>query len=121
MSRLPRQATHRVDPDRSISFTWQGRGVTGLAGDTVASALFAAGTRIFSRSLKYHRPRGLYSLDGESGNTLVNVDGECNVRAETMPLGRGMRVAPQNSWVMSSAESDGWAPLCRSPPSGTGV
>ena len=31
---------------------------TGYEGDTIASALFAAGRRTFSRSFKYHRPRG---------------------------------------------------------------
>jgi sarcosine oxidase subunit alpha len=69
----------------------------GLKGDSVATALFANEVRIFARSLKYHRPRGLYSLDGESGNTLVSIDGECNVRAETTLLREGMRVTPQNS------------------------
>lgn len=70
----------------------------GLAGDTLASALYANGVRIFGRSLKYHRPRGLYSLDGESANTLVHVNRECNVRAETTPLVRGDAVSPQNTW-----------------------
>jgi sarcosine oxidase subunit alpha len=58
------------------------------------------------RSLKYHRPRGLYSMDGESANTLVNVDGECNVRAETTYLSEGMKVSAQN--YAGSVESDRW-------------
>ncbi len=97
MSRLPRTAMQKIDSSTQIRFSWQGKAMQGLAGDSVASALFANGVRIFSRSLKYHRPRGLYSLDGESANTLVAVDGECNVNAETMLLRDGMQVSPQNT------------------------
>lgn len=97
MTRLPRTPTQKIDRNTVLHFSWQGRPMKGLKGDSVASALFANGVRIFARSLKYHRPRGLYSLDGESGNTLVTVDGECNVRAETTLLQEGMRVTPQNS------------------------
>ncbi|RLB33931.1 MAG: glycine cleavage T protein (aminomethyl transferase), partial [Deltaproteobacteria bacterium] len=76
----------------------------GFRGDSVATALFANGIRIFSRSIKYHRPRGLYSLDGESGNTLVTINGECNVNAERTPLRQGMRVRAQN--YLGSVERD---------------
>ena len=97
MTRLEQAPTQKVDRNRILSFTWQGQPCQGLAGDSVATALFANGVRIFGRSLKYHRPRGLYSLDGESSNTLVTIDGECNVRAETTLLAEGMAVAGQNS------------------------
>ncbi len=104
MTRLPAAPTQKIDRSRTLAFTWQGTPMNGLKGDTVASGLFANGVRIVSRSLKYHRPRGLYSLDGESGNTLVNVDGECNVRAENTPLKEGMKVVPQNT--LGRVESD---------------
>lgn len=96
MDRLPPTLTSRIESDKKINFIWQGRPISGLAGDTVATALFASGVRIFSRSLKYHRPRGLYSLDGESANTLVNIDGECNAGAEQVLIRQGMRVTAQN-------------------------
>jgi sarcosine oxidase, subunit alpha len=98
MTRLPATPTQKIDQNKELLFSWQGKPMKGLKGDSVASALFANGVKIVARSLKYHRPRGLYSLDGESGNTLVNIDGECNVRAETTFLKDGMRVAPQNSF-----------------------
>jgi sarcosine oxidase, subunit alpha len=97
MTRLPAAPTQKIDRSKKVAFSWQGIPMKGLKGDTVASALFANGVRIVSRSLKYHRPRGLYSLDGESGNTMVNIDGECNVRAENTPLRKGMNVLPQNT------------------------
>ncbi len=96
--RLPQSKTMKIDSQKPLNFSWQGQSMQGLAGDTVASALYANGVKIFGRSLKYHRPRGLYSLDGESANTLVHLNRECNVRSETTPLTEGDRVMPQNSW-----------------------
>ncbi len=94
--RLPPGPTCRVDLARPLDFTFLGRGVRGFAGDTVASALFAAGVRVFGRSLKYHRPRGLYSLEGESSNTFMAIDGVPNECAETTALRAGMSVRAQN-------------------------
>jgi sarcosine oxidase subunit alpha len=54
--------------------------------------------------LKYHRPRGLYSLDGECSNTCMEVDGIPNVRTENTLLQEGMVVKEQN--VMGSAQRD---------------
>ena len=96
MSRLKNLPTLHIDAGRSLAFTYRGKGYRGLAGDTVATALYANGVRVFSRSLKYHRPRGLYSLDGECSNAMMEVDGVPNVRAETTLLAAGMTVRPQN-------------------------
>lgn len=97
MKRLAARPTNKIDRSTPLSFTWAGRKMTGMAGDSVATALFANEVKIVSRSLKYHRPRGLYSLDGESSNTLVNINGEPNCRAETVLLQEGMKVEPQNT------------------------
>ena len=56
--RLPPQPGERIDRGSTIEFEYEGRRISGFAGDTIASALFAAGRRVFSRSFKYHRPRG---------------------------------------------------------------
>ena len=94
--RLPPDPTCRVDFSRPLDFTFLGRSVRGFAGDTVASALYAAGVRTFGRSLKYHRPRGLYSMEGESSNTFMAIDGVPNECAETTALRAGMSVCAQN-------------------------
>ena len=104
MARLTRLPTLRVDPKQTLTFTYRGKTYQGMKGDTVATALYAHGIRIFSRSIKYHRPRGLYSLDGECSNCLMDVDGVPNVRAERTPLKDGMIVSPQN--VVGSPERD---------------
>ncbi|KPL26790.1 MAG: glycine cleavage T protein (aminomethyl transferase) [Bacteroides sp. SM1_62] len=104
MLRLKDLPTLRVQPEIELSLTYRGRGYRGIAGDSIASALYANGIRIFSRSLKYHRPRGLYSLDGECSNCLMEVDGVPNVQAEVARLKDGMIVKPQN--VVGTPEHD---------------
>lgn len=104
MKRLPQTPTQRIDRTREIPFSYRGSTCRGMAGDTVASALYANDIRIFSRSIKYHRPRGLYSLDGLCSNCLMEIDGVPNVRAEAAILREGMAVEPQN--VLGSPEKD---------------
>jgi len=96
--------TLRINPARDIQFRYLGQPMQGVAGDTVATALYANGIRIFSRSFKYHRPRGFYSMDGESSNCLVEINGIPNVKAEITLLREGMDIKTQN--VFGSAEWD---------------
>jgi len=104
MNRLHELPTLRIDTTETRSLTYRGKSHQGFSGDTVATALYSNGTRIFSRSLKYHRPRGLYSLDGESSNSCMEVDGIPNVRTENTLLKDGMVVKAQN--VKGSADFD---------------
>jgi sarcosine oxidase subunit alpha len=83
---------------------FEGREVPVLDGDTVASALFRAGVRTFSRSLKGHRRRGLYCGTGECPNCTITVDGVPGVRSCITPAAGGMRVERGRGWP--SAEHD---------------
>src|SRR5713226_4214564 len=96
--RLAPQPNERLDRDAPVAFTFQGTKVDAFAGDTFGSALYAGGRRIFSRSFKYHRPRGLLCCTGRCPNCLVTVDGTPNVRACTTPVAEGLRVEPQNAF-----------------------
>lgn len=82
----------------TCSLDFDGAAVPAHPGDTVASALIAAGELMTSRSPKYRRPRGAYCLLGDCGTCLVRIDGEPNVRACLTPARDGMRVASQNSY-----------------------
>ena len=97
MSRLPAQPGERIDRSTSVGFTFDGKRVEALAGDTIASALYAAGQRTFSRSFKYHRRRGLLCCAGQCPNCLVAVDGAPGVRACTEPVREGMAVEHLNA------------------------
>ncbi|MDX6523961.1 MAG: sarcosine oxidase, subunit alpha, partial [Gaiellales bacterium] len=96
--RLASRQGELIDRSRQVSFTWQGVPTTGYAGDTIASALFAAGTRVFSRSFKYHRRRGLMCCAGQCPNCLVEVNGEPTVRACVTPIEQDMVVSHLNAW-----------------------
>jgi sarcosine oxidase, subunit alpha len=96
--RAARGPAERIDRERRLRFSFDGRPVTALEGDTIGSALFAAGRRTLSRSFKYHRPRGLLCCSGQCANCLVAVDGAPGVRACTEPVREGMRVEHMNAW-----------------------
>ncbi len=90
--RLPVQPSELIDRSESVTFSFDGRVVTGLKGDTIASALYAAGERTFSRSPKLHRRRGLMCCAGQCPNCLMTIDGMPGVPACTEPVREGARV-----------------------------
>jgi NADPH-dependent 2,4-dienoyl-CoA reductase/sulfur reductase-like enzyme len=85
-----------------LSFQFDGRRYSGFAGDTLASALLAAGVRLFGRSFKYHRPRGILTAGSEEPNALVELRGgarrEANTRATVAELFEGLEARSQNRW-----------------------
>jgi sarcosine oxidase subunit alpha len=87
-----------TDPSRPVTFTFEGRSIPAFQGQTIAAALYAAGVRVFSRSFKYHRPRGLLCVSGDCPNCLMQVDGRPNVRTCTEPVHPGQVVRGQNAW-----------------------
>jgi sarcosine oxidase subunit alpha len=96
--RLPPVPGEAIDRNATIGFTFDGRPFTACAGDTVASALAAAGVLVLSRSFKYHRPRGILCGAGHCPNCLVQVGDEPNVRSCLRPVAPGMEVRSQNAW-----------------------
>jgi sarcosine oxidase, subunit alpha len=87
-----------TDPARSVTFTFEGRTIPAVEGQSIAAALYAAGVRVFSRSFKYHRPRGLFCVSGDCPNCLMQVDGRPNVRTCTERARQGQVVRGQNAW-----------------------
>ena len=98
MSRLDVQPTEVIDRSTTLRFRWNGKRFSGFEGDTIASALAAAGEHVFSRSMKYHRPRGILTADYWDPNLLVQVGDDPNVRAGHRLLEAGMDVGAQNVW-----------------------
>ena len=85
-----------------VSFEFEGRAFKGFAGDTITSALAAAGEMTLGRSFKYHRPRGIHSFANHDANNLFQVDAASgsvpNVRGDVTPLVDGMRVTAVNTF-----------------------
>lgn len=81
--------------------------VSGREGDTIASALLAAGEVMTSRSAKYRRPRGPYCLSGDCGTCIVRVDGRPNIRACMTAWRPGMTVERQNTYRPATLDPTG--------------
>jgi sarcosine oxidase, subunit alpha len=97
--RLPAGGS-RIDRSRPIAFEFDGRPLTGFAGDTLASALLANGIDVVARSIYDDRPRGVMTAGPEEPNALVQVEradgvSEPMMRATTLPLEDGLRAWPQ--------------------------
>jgi sarcosine oxidase subunit alpha len=89
-----------IDRQRTVEFTFDGVSYNGHQGDTLASALLANGVRLFGRSFKYHRPRGLLGIGFEEPNALVELRSgaraEPNTRATGIEIFDGMEAKSQN-------------------------
>ena len=83
---------------KKIIISFNGRPISAYEGETIAAALYASGIRIFSRSMKYHRPRGLFCMSGHCSHCLMRVNGEPNVRVCKTSVEKEMSVESQNAW-----------------------
>ena len=91
----------RIDRERTIRFTFDGKRLEGHPGDTLASALLANGIHLVGRSFKYHRPRGIVAAGAEEPNALVQLeqgDGRTdpNFKATQVELFDGLAASSQN-------------------------
>src|SRR5579883_3558058 len=100
MRRLARGG--RIERERPIEFAFDGRRISGFAGDTLAAALLANGVSLVGRSFKYHRPRGIYGAGVEEPNALVTLGEDArrepNIPATTVELREGLVAESQNRW-----------------------
>ncbi|TIN74509.1 sarcosine oxidase subunit alpha family protein [Mesorhizobium sp.] len=91
-----------VDRSRQLSFTFDGKRMVGLEGDSLASALLANGRMLMGRSFKYHRPRGVLSAGASEPNALMTIGQggrtEPNTRATMQELYQGLAAQSQNRW-----------------------
>jgi sarcosine oxidase subunit alpha len=100
-TRLAKQG-RLIDRSKQIEFTFNGKRMTGFAGDSLASALLANDQMMMGRSFKYHRPRGVVASGAEEPNALMQLGTadryEPNQRATTTELFSGLTAASQNHW-----------------------
>lgn len=101
MRRLESVQGEWIDRSEPIEFTFEGRPVRAVRGDTISSALLAAGHSILGRSFKYHRPRGILSGAGHDVNAMMQVreGGRSvpNVRADSVLVQPGWDVKAVNT------------------------
>ena len=91
--RIERHPILTPEPAGSIPFTWKGRPLSAKRGETIASALFAHGERIFSYHHKDHAPQGIFCANGQCAQCLVLADG-LPVKSCMELVRPGLKVAP---------------------------
>ncbi len=74
-----------------IVFFWQGQRLTAQKGETIASALFAHGIRVFGHHPRDHSPQGLFCANGQCS--------QCMVIANDKPLKACMELVEENMQV----------------------
>ncbi|WGR72916.1 MULTISPECIES: sarcosine oxidase subunit alpha family protein [unclassified Bradyrhizobium] len=91
-----------IDRSKPLSFTFDGKRMTGVEGDSLASALLANGHMLMGRSFKYHRPRGVLTAGASEPNALMTIGRggrtEPNTRATMQELYEGLVAQSQNRW-----------------------
>ncbi|RLF48356.1 MAG: hypothetical protein DRN20_04735 [Thermoplasmata archaeon] len=86
----------KFERKKKVKFYFNGREYYGYEGMSVASALYANGIKIFSESVKYKRPRGMFCAIGKCSSCLMRVDGIPNTRICITPLREGMVIETQH-------------------------
>ncbi len=92
----------KVNLNKPLSFTFDGKSYQGFAGDTLASALLANGVKVVARSFKYGRPRGIIGAGAEEPNALVQIDTGArttpDLKATQVELYEGLVAGRTSGW-----------------------
>jgi len=83
---------HNTPRERTIAFTFDGRALEGVSGQSLAAALLESGIVTFRKSRDNNEPRGPYCLMGTCFECLVHVEGIGTCQACVTPINPGMRV-----------------------------
>ncbi|WP_456468869.1 FAD-dependent oxidoreductase [Archaeoglobus sp.] len=105
--RLQEHPILEFERKRDVTIYFNGKPIKAYEGETVAAALYAAGIRVFSRSFRWHRPRGFFCAIGKCSACMMEVDGIPNVRTCKTYVRDGMQVRTQSG--VPDAEKDVFA------------
>ncbi len=99
VSNAPMSPVRLPDFDRgpALSMSLSGRPLRAYLGETVGVALWGEGEAVVSRSIKYHRPRGIFCLEGHCGSCLMRIGGKPNVPACLEPCEGDLEIEGQNA------------------------
>lgn len=89
---------HPILPARDskvVEFTWKGKQMVARDGETIASALFASGVRIFGHHHRDEAPQGIFCANGQCAQCLVIADG-LPVKSCMTPIIAGMEIEPMD-------------------------
>lgn len=95
--RMLPKAGEWINRKHLIHFEFEGKKFQGFEGDTITSALWAAGEQVLGRSFKYHRPRGVFSLANHDINVMVTDGEEPHIRGDVVQIADGMKLTAVNT------------------------
>jgi aerobic-type carbon monoxide dehydrogenase small subunit (CoxS/CutS family) len=85
----------KATPGKAVQIEVDGQPVLAYEGEMIASALLAAGHKVFRRTKKRNEPRGVYCAIGRCTDCAMTVDGRPNVRTCITPVVDGMKIKTQ--------------------------
>jgi NADPH-dependent 2,4-dienoyl-CoA reductase/sulfur reductase-like enzyme len=95
--RIDRHHELSFDRGEPVTILFEGKRLRGFTNEPVAVALFASGIRVTMRSFKYHRPRGMFCVNGKCASCLMRIDGIPNQRACKVRCRDGMIIQRQGA------------------------
>jgi predicted molibdopterin-dependent oxidoreductase YjgC len=81
---------------KRVCITVNGRKIEAYEGEPIASALAANGIKVFRRTPKLHRPRGMFCAIGRCTDCIMNVNGVPSIRTCITPVEEGMIIKEQD-------------------------
>ncbi|MGD8724566.1 MAG: (2Fe-2S)-binding protein, partial [Desulfobacterales bacterium] len=91
MKRITKHPVLEIPEKKEITFTWNGKKLSGCEGEMISSTLFANGIQIFGHHPKDNSPQGLFCANGQCSQCLVIADG-LPVKSCMTPVADGMVV-----------------------------
>jgi sarcosine oxidase subunit alpha len=113
MMRITKHPILEIQQKKEVTFTWNGRKLTGYEGEMISSALIANGIHIFGHHAKDGSAQGIFCANGQCSQCLVIADGLPEKSCMT-PLREGMAVESLEG--LPELPADDRAPLLREPP-----
>ena len=89
--RIKKHPILEIPERRPVSFTWNGKILTGFDGEMISSALIANGIHIFGHHHKDNSPQGIFCANGQCSQCMVIADG-LPVKSCMTPLRNNMVV-----------------------------
>jgi len=93
--RIKKHPILTIPTKKEISFSWQGNTLPALEGETIASALFANGIKVFGHHHKDKSPLGIFCANGQCSQCMVIADG-LPVKACMETVINGMQIFPND-------------------------
>ena len=78
-----------IPAKKQVTFTWNGRTLTGYDGEMISSALIANDIHVFGHHYKDSSPQGIFCANGQCSQCLVIADGH-PVKSCMTPLREGL-------------------------------